>query len=166
MRTIAPSIRSATSRARSAEASTPAFASIRQQSLDRRLVLPRHGASGMAGQVGELHRDPREPGAGIARRRRPFRKVVEERVEDLLRSTRQSFRPIANLREREFVPALQHRRKQLVLAPEVIVKRALGDARRARDVIDPDAIETLAVEQRIAALKESGAYEREPVGPP
>ena len=156
MREIAPSDSSQTSRATSAARSTPDRASkLGEMRFEHRLVAARDQPRRMAGQVGELDDQSGEARARPARPVGPHGELAEQAVDDGLRRTRQ---PVAERLEggqRELMLRLQHMGEQLVLALEVVVERALGDACRGGDLVHADAAVTPAAEQPIGGVEDA-----------
>src|SRR5271170_6184748 len=113
----------------------------------------RDGAGGMPGKIGKLHDEASESGSGPTRLCRPFDEFREQNLDDFIRVAGVAFLPSAYTRHGEFMMQVEHRRQERVLALEMIVERALGDACELGDFIDADSAETLSVEKLISGIE-------------
>ena len=109
----------------------------------------------MAGHIGELGRGAQEAAALPLRMPRRAREVPEDRL-DLCGQTALGLRePFSEQREVRLVARGEIGGDQVVLALEVVIQRALGEAGLGRDLVDADAADAFIVEQRARRLDDT-----------
>src|SRR5688572_15396349 len=111
----------------------------------------------MALQVGKLHGQASIAGALETRAARPFAEPREEDVDRPLKIARQPAPPMADAGKREFRVGLQGGGEEIVLAAEVVVERPLGYAGPRGDRVEPDAGETVPIEELVGGLQDGPA---------
>src|SRR5688572_23387287 len=108
-------------------------------------MLTRNRPGGVTRQVGKLHHQPGETSTCPAWRHRPFDEFGEPRPYDVLRAAAVAVIVLVNASHRQLMLKFQNSGQKRVLAGEVVIERALGEAGHRRDLVDPHSAEAFLV---------------------
>jgi hypothetical protein len=122
---------------------------IREPRFHKGLLLARDGARRMARQIGKLHGNAGIAAAFVAWCSGPAAEAVKQSVDGAVEIERGTYSPSSNARHGKFRAELQRCRQQVILAAEVVVERALGNAGSIGNRLERHARETVPVKQLV-----------------